>query len=107
MPKTRRRFSHMISFGQQSIALVLIYALLVQCIPLFSGVADAVTLNGGKFPTAVSPVLSVETTPIFGPTQFNRTAGPPNHYVQQFSLAGTISPYTLYIQNGSLSGTNR
>ncbi len=101
------RSFHSSSLGREPIALLLIYVLLVQCIPVFSRVADAVTLNGGRVLPGVSAVASVETTPIFGPTQFNRTTGAPNQYVEQFSLAGTISPYTLSIQNGALNGTNR
>ena len=45
---------------------------------------------------------------LFGPRRFDRTSGQPNYYVEQFSLPeGTISPFTLHIQNGSLDGTNR
>jgi RHS repeat-associated protein len=71
-------------------------------------IADAVTLNGGKVLGAVWPVVSGTAMTLFGPRRFDRTTGLPNHYVEQFSLpAGTTSPYTLHIQNGSLEGTNR
>ncbi len=45
---------------------------------------------------------------IFGPRRFDRTTGPPNQYLEQFSLPeGATSPYVLHIQNGGVDGTNR
>ncbi|HEY0764376.1 MAG TPA: PKD domain-containing protein [Pyrinomonadaceae bacterium] len=71
-------------------------------------IADTVTLNGGKVLGAVWPVMSGSAMTIFGPRRFDRTTGQPNQYVEQFSLpAGTTSPYTLHIQNGSLDGSYR
>jgi RHS repeat-associated protein len=71
-------------------------------------IANALTLNGsGKIIGAVWPAYSTCAT-IFGPRRFDRTIGPPNQYVEQFSLpSGFNSPFTLHIQNGSLDGTQR
>ncbi|HZN00938.1 MAG TPA: hypothetical protein VFB70_16150, partial [Pyrinomonadaceae bacterium] len=71
-------------------------------------IADTVTLNGGEVTGAVWPLLSGCTMTVFGPRQFDRTAGAPNQYVEQFSLpAGTNAPHTLHVQNGALEGTDR
>ena len=48
-----------------------------------------------------------DTLTIFGPRRFDRTTGPPNQYLEQFSLPpGVTSPYTLHIQNGEPNGSN-
>ncbi|MBC8029832.1 MAG: Ig-like domain-containing protein [Pyrinomonadaceae bacterium] len=71
-------------------------------------IADSFTLNGGKVIGAVWPVPSGSSMMIFGPRRFDRTTGPPNQYVEQFSLpSGVTSPYTLHIQNGEPNGSNR
>ncbi|MGH9871912.1 MAG: PKD domain-containing protein, partial [Pyrinomonadaceae bacterium] len=71
-------------------------------------IANTVTLNGGKVIGSVWPAHSGSSITTFGPRRFDRTTGPPNQYLEQFSLpAGAISPYKLHIQNGSLDGTNR
>lgn len=45
---------------------------------------------------------------IFGPTQFLRTAGPPNQFTDMFPLpAGATAPFLLHIVNGNPNGTNR
>ena len=47
-------------------------------------------------------------TVLFGPKQYQRTAGPPNTYTDTFTLpSGTTAPYTLHIVNGNANGTNR
>src|SRR5438876_4109092 len=51
---------------------------------------------------------AINSLTIFGPRRFDRTTGPPNQYLEQFSLPqGATSPYVLHIQNGSMDGTNR
>jgi hypothetical protein len=72
-------------------------------------IANTLTLNGsGKVIGAVWPANSTACPTIFGPRRFDRTTGPPNQYVEQFSLpSGFNSPFTLHIQNGSLDGTQR
>ena len=47
-------------------------------------------------------------TVLFGPTQYQRTAGPPNQFAGTFTLpAGATAPYTLHVVNGNADGTNR
>jgi RHS repeat-associated protein len=47
-------------------------------------------------------------TVLFGPKQYIRTAGPPNQFIDTFTLpAGTTAPYTLHVVNGNANGTNR
>ncbi|MBI4003105.1 MAG: Ig-like domain-containing protein, partial [Nitrospira defluvii] len=47
-------------------------------------------------------------TVLFGPTQYTRTAGPPNQFTDTFTLpAGTTAPYTIHIVNGNADGTKR
>lgn len=47
-------------------------------------------------------------TVLFGPTQYTRTAGPPNQFTDTVTLpAGTTAPYTLHVVNGNANGTNR
>jgi len=47
-------------------------------------------------------------TVLFGPTQYTRTAGPPNQFTATFALsAGTTAPYTIHIVNGNADGTKR
>ena len=71
-------------------------------------IANSFTLNGGKVIGAVWPAQSGSNMMVFGPRRFDRTTGPPNQYVEQFSLpSGVTSPYTLHIQNGEPNGTNR
>ncbi|HSS20957.1 MAG TPA: hypothetical protein VLL54_12855, partial [Pyrinomonadaceae bacterium] len=71
-------------------------------------IADKFILNGGKVIGAVWPALSASCPSIFGPRRFDRTNGPPNQYVEQFSLPpGITSPFTLHIQNGATDGTSR
>jgi len=71
-------------------------------------IANSVTLNGGKVIGAVWPAHSGSSITTFGPRRFDRTTGPPNQYLEQFSLpANAASPYTLHIQNGNTDGTNR
>ncbi len=71
-------------------------------------IADSVTLNGGKVIGAVWPAQLGNTLTMFGPRRFDRTTGPPNQYLEQFSLPpGVTSPYTLHIQNGEPNGSNR
>jgi len=71
-------------------------------------IADSITLNGGKVIGSVWPAHSGSSIITFGPRRFDRTTGPPNQYLEQFSLPATAtSPYTLHIQNGALDGTNR
>ena len=56
-------------------------------------IADSFTLNGGKVIGAVWPAQSGSTLTTFGPRRFDRTTGPPNQYLEQFSLpAGVTSP---------------
>ncbi len=71
-------------------------------------IADSVTLNGGKVIGSVWPAHSGSSITTFGPRRFDRTTGPPNQYLEQFSLpANATSPYTLHIKNGAPDGTNR
>lgn len=72
-------------------------------------IANALTLNGsGKVIGAVWPANSAACPTIFGPRRFDRTTGPSNQYVEQFSLpSGFTSPFTLHIQNGAPDGTQR
>jgi hypothetical protein len=71
-------------------------------------IANSVTLNGGRVIGSVWPAHSGSSITTFGPRRFDRTTGPPNQYLEQFSLPATAtSPYTLHIQNGDLDGTNR
>src|SRR6185295_11377626 len=68
-------------------------------------IADSVTLNGGKVIGSVWPAHSGSSITTFGPRRFDRTTGPPNQYLEQFSLPATAtSPYTLHIQNGDWDG---
>lgn len=47
-------------------------------------------------------------TVLFGPTQYTRTAGPPNQFTNTFTLpTGATAPYTLHVVNGNPNGTNR
>lgn len=47
-------------------------------------------------------------TVLFGPKPYTRTAGPPNQFIDTFTLpSGTTAPYTLHIVNGNANGTNR
>jgi RHS repeat-associated protein len=70
-------------------------------------IADTFTLNGGKVIGAVWPVRTTTGFTILGPRRFDRTTGPPNQYLEQFSLpAGGTAPYTLHIQNRG-EGTDR
>lgn len=56
---------------------------------------------GTGIPLQAQPLL-------FGPTQYTRTAGPPNQFTATFALpAGAMPPYTLHIVNGHANGTNR
>jgi len=71
-------------------------------------IADSLILNGGKVIGSVWPAHSGSSITTFGPRRFDRTTGPPNQYLEQFSLpANATSPYTLHIRNGALDGTNR
>lgn len=71
-------------------------------------IADSFTLNGGKVIGAVWPARTSSGVTTFGPRRFDRTVGPPNQYLEQFSLpAGVTSPYTLHLQNGEPNGSNR
>ena len=71
-------------------------------------IANGFILNGGKVTGAVWPARTGGSMSIFGPRRFDRTTGPPNQYVEQFSLpAGVNSPFTLHIQNGAPDGVNR
>jgi RHS repeat-associated protein len=72
-------------------------------------IVNALTLSGsGKIIGAVWPARSTTCPTIFGPRRFDRTTGPPNQYLEQFSLPnGLTSPFTLHIQNGSPDGTQR
>src|SRR3990170_1539247 len=45
---------------------------------------------------------------LFGPTQYNRTAGAPNEYSGSFSVpASAGAPFVLRIVNGAANGQNR
>ncbi len=71
-------------------------------------IANSLTLSGGKVIGAVWPAQAGNGLTVFGPRRFDRTTGPPNQYVEQFSLpVGVVSPYTLHIQNGEPDGSNR
>jgi len=72
-------------------------------------IANTVVLNNSsKVIGAVWPAQPSGCPTIFGPRRFDRTTGPPNQYVEQFSVpAGFISPITLHIQNGEADGTHR
>jgi hypothetical protein len=72
-------------------------------------IANTVVLNNSsKVIGAVWPAQPTGCPAIFGPRRFDRTTGPPNQYVEQFSVpAGFISPITLHIQNGEADGTHR
>src|SRR6185369_13253416 len=71
-------------------------------------IADSVVLNGGKVIGSVWPAHSGSSITAFGPRRFDRTTGPPNQYLEQFSNpANATSPYTLHVQNGAADGTNR
>lgn len=71
-------------------------------------IANSFTLNGGKVIGAVWPAQSGGSITTFGPRRFDRTTGPPNQYLEQFSLpAGVASPFSLHIQNGASDGSNR
>ncbi len=50
VPGTNRPPFHSTTHGRQSIALLLVYALLVQCVPMFSRVADAIARGSGSGP---------------------------------------------------------
>lgn len=57
---------------------------------------------------AMLPVVGHSQQVIFGPTQYLRTAGPPNQYTDTVSLpAGATAPFLLHIVNGNPNGTNR
>jgi hypothetical protein len=63
-------------------------------------IVNALTLSGsGKIIGAVWPARSTTCPTIFGPRRFDRTTGPPNQYLEQFSLPnGLTSPFTLHIR---------
>lgn len=49
---------------------------------------------------------AAQETPAFGPTQFNRTAGPPNTFTETFQHCGT-APCRIVIVNGNADGSHR
>lgn len=55
---------------------------------------------------AIVPVASAQYTPAFGPVQFDRTAGPPNQFVEQFQQCGTAG-CQLVVVNGNADGSDR
>ncbi|MGH7229917.1 MAG: hypothetical protein ACREJU_00980, partial [Nitrospiraceae bacterium] len=52
--------------------------------------------------------LFAQSQVIFGPTQYLRTAGPPNQYTDTFTVTHPVgAPFQLHIVNGNPDGTNR
>lgn len=45
---------------------------------------------------------------LFGPTQYTRTSGPPNQFMETIPLPPTLAaPFRLHIQNGNPDGSHR
>ncbi len=45
---------------------------------------------------------------LFGPSQYTRTAGPPNQFLETIPLPPTLTaPFRLHIENGNADGTHR
>ncbi len=62
-------------------------------------------LLGYALPAATQSGSAVQ---VFGPKEYVRTTGAPNQYTDTFAVpAWAVSPYTLHIQNGDPSGSNR
>jgi hypothetical protein len=67
--------------------------------------AVLVVLLGHALPAATQSGSAVQ---VFGPKEYVRTTGAPNQYTDTFAVpAWAVSPYTLHIQNGDPSGSNR
>jgi hypothetical protein len=53
------------------------------------------------------PALAAEEI-LFGPTQYVRTAGPPNQFSETIALPPTLTaPFRLHVQNGTSDGNHR
>ncbi|MBP8116176.1 MAG: IPT/TIG domain-containing protein [Nitrospira sp.] len=75
-----------------------------RCERMFRAVGVVLAL---AFTLVTSLPLHAQTV-LFGPTQYTRTAGPPNQFTATFALsAGTTAPYTIHIVNGNADGTKR
>jgi RHS repeat-associated protein len=58
--------------------------------------------------TSRSLSQSTETFTVYGPKRFTRNNGQPVNVVENFSLpADTVAPFTILVENGSPSGSNR
>jgi hypothetical protein len=76
-----------------------------RCERMFRAVGVVLAL---AFTLVTSLPLHAQTV-LFGPTQYTRTAGPPNQFTATFMRcsAGTTAPYTIHIVNGHADGTKR
>src|SRR5215213_10999824 len=66
--------------------------------------------KSAALPPSTSRLLSqtTETFTVYGPQRFTRNSGQAVNVVENFSLpAGAIAPFTILVDNGAPSGSNR
>ncbi len=70
--------------------------------------------GGGRLLLILSAMLSLPGPAqaaeqlLFGPSQYTRTSGPPDEFIQAIGLPPTLTaPFRLHVQNGNADGTNR
>ena len=70
------------------------------------GVGIRWKLFGWLLAGAVLPLASAQYTPAIGPKQYTRTAGPPNHFIENFEHCGTAG-CRIVVVNGNADGSDR
>jgi len=108
MKTIRVRTSCRAAIGYQSFLIGLL-ALALLWSPVTSFIVRAERGNSAFHSVSISSrPQSTETFTIYGPQRFTRNSGAPVNVVENFSIpADTTAPFSILVQNGSPTGSNR